>query len=475
MIKRSYSLTLLPTFLLILLLISACSSSPTGNGGGNGSNMPTPSSGGSKTATPVATGTTTNGGNPSQTVPMPPTQTSCPAAGTARAAVMRPLALSGHQDLVYIYNEVPQNTTIAYGHLRLYDATTGKKSDIVTSGIRIDQAQVSSDGQWVLFLSIPDPRGDNQHSALLQLVRMDGQGLQTLYCFPATTYPPYIGSHSRLPISLQWSVDEKSLLFSVNTGNNSSVTSAVTLLNVSSGALRQLMLDSNDALYNYSLVTWLDNTNAYIIKQGNSGPTPPATIYLMNTATATVANPGLVSIYTTQTRFSDNSLDSSYDGTQLYSSYCLEAASPFNTNISVGPAKGGARQAIFQEQPADCVLVLRAVSPNTLLLLVKVFNSTGNDASSQVWKMSLPGGSMQSLATLTTSQNDPKSYDLNETSQFPWSNVARNGSSYALQAIDAANQTQSILVASLSGGSPNAVATTNSGLSTVSLAGWTTL
>lgn len=469
MVKRSHA-ALIPALLLLLLLISACSSSPTGNG----SNTPTVTPGGSKTSTPTSTGTTTNGGNPSQTVPMPPTQTSCPASGTARAAVMRPLTLSGHQDLVYIYNEVPQNTTIAYGHVRRYDATTGKKTDIITSGIRIDQAQVSSDGQWVLFLSIPDPRGDSQHSALLQLVRMDGQGLQTLYCFPASTYPQFISlSLSRLPISLQWSVDEKSILFSVNTGGAGSITSAITLLTVSNGSLHQLMLDSNDAMYNYSLVTWLDNTHAYIIKQGNSGPTPPATVYQMDTTTATVSNPGLASILTTPTRFSDYSLDSSYDGAQLYSSYCLEAANPFNTNIQVGPAQGGSRQTIFQEQPADCVLVLRAISSNTLLLLVKVANSTGY--SSQVWKMSLPGGSMQSLATLTTSANSPLSYALNQTSQFPWSNVSRNGSSYALQEINSTNQTQSILVGSLNGGSPNAVATTNAGLSTVSLAGWATL
>jgi len=90
---------------------------------------------------------------------MPQTQTACPAPNTARAAVMRPLALGSHQNLVYIYNEVPRNTSTAFGHLRRYDATTGQKTDFTTSGIRILQGQVSSDGQWVLFLSMPDPRG----------------------------------------------------------------------------------------------------------------------------------------------------------------------------------------------------------------------------------------------------------------------------------------------------------------------------
>src|SRR5579859_3500590 len=111
-----------------------------------------------------------------QTVPMPPTQTSCPADGSARAAVMRTLSLGKHQNVVYIYNEIPLNTSIAFGHLKRYDVVTGLKTVIATSGLSISNAQVSTDGQWILFLSQIDARGDAKHSAALQLVRMDGQG-----------------------------------------------------------------------------------------------------------------------------------------------------------------------------------------------------------------------------------------------------------------------------------------------------------
>ena len=461
MLKRSQRTAFLPGLLLcaLLLLVTACSARPVGGSGGT----PTPGA--------TASGGTPGTSTPSQTVQMPPTQTSCPAADTARAAVMRPLALGHDQDLVYIYNEVPQNTTTSAGHLRRFDATTGQKTDIVTSGLRIDQAQVSADGQWVLFLSIPDPRGDSQHSAMLQLVRMDGQGLQTLYCFPNATYSGHSATN-KLPISLQWSIDERSILFSVNTNN---ANSQVELLNVATGALSTLFQDQNDSLYYYSVVTWLDNTHFYLIKQGSSGPTPPATLFLLNASTATPTNPGLVQIMTTNTRMSYFSFDSSYDATQLYSSYCLQAASPFNTNIAVGPAQGGARHTIFQEQPADCIQTLRAVLPNTLLLLLQVSNSTTNGISNQVWMMSLPGGSMRTLATLTSFPGNQTNYAMNETSQFPWSNLSRNNNAYALQTVNPATQVQSILVGSLSGGSPNAIATTSPGLSTVSLAGWTTL
>ena len=62
-----------------------------------------------------------------------------------------------------------------------------------------------------------------------------------------------------------------------------------------------------------------------------------------------------------------------------------------------------------------------------------------------------------------------------ETSSYPWSNVSRDGSTYALQEVDSSAQTQSIVLASLNGGKPTPIATTNPGSSSVSLAGWTTM
>lgn len=452
-------------FCCLLILVSACTGLP-GSGSG-GQSTPTASGasgtpGSGATSTPVL-----------QTVPMPATQTACPDANTARAAVIRPLLLGQFQNLVYIYNEVPQNTSTAIGHLRRYDVSNGHKAEVVSSGIRIDQAQISTDGQWVLFVSIPDPRSDPQHSALLQLVRMDGTGLQTLYCFPTTSYPD--ATHgTELPIAVQWSVDQKSILISVNTGKTSA-TSQVFLLDVASGSLRQLFQDQNDASFYYSAVTWLDNTRFYIIKRGLSAPTPPATVYLMDASKATLASPGLTPVLTTPTRQSYYSLDSSYDGTLLYSSYCLLAGSPFSTNLQVGPAAGGSRHAIFQEQPHDCIETMRAVSSSTLLMLMEVGNSSGSGFKNEIWTMNLLGNSTRSLATLTSPDSGNTGYRLNPSSQFPWSNVSRDNGFYAVQAIDPIATNQTIFVSSLKGGDLTAVAVTNPGSSSVSLAGWTTL
>src|SRR5262249_26267020 len=136
---------------------------------------------------------------------------------------------------------------------------------------------------------IPDPRGDSQYSAMLQMVRMDGQGLQTLYCFPAV-------SNGASSAQFQWSVDEKSIVVSVATEDPSATntTSKIFLLNTASGAIRQLFLDQNDSTYQYLVTTWLDNTRFYITKAGtHPGGGVGATVYLVNANTATIATPGL--------------------------------------------------------------------------------------------------------------------------------------------------------------------------------------
>src|SRR5215831_13395812 len=107
--------------------------------------------------TPIATATTS---------PVPPTHTSCPPIGTARALVTAPLALGTHPTIVYI--AIGSHTST----LNRYDVTTRKSTVIVTvSGTALGSAQVSADGQWILFTN----------GTHLQAVRMDGQGLQTLY------------------------------------------------------------------------------------------------------------------------------------------------------------------------------------------------------------------------------------------------------------------------------------------------------
>jgi hypothetical protein len=395
-----------------------------------------------------------------QTVQMPPTQTSCPANGTARAAVMRQVKLGKHPTIVYVYNEVPLNTTIAYGHLKLYDVTTGQKSVLVTSGLSIEHAQVSADGQWVLFLSQIDPRGDRQHESMLQLIRIDGQGLQTLYCLPA-------GTVSR-STNIQWSTDQKSVL--ISTDDNTS-TSTVTLLNLATGKLTT-ELKITDKNYEYSVMTWLDHTRAYIVRSGRFGPVPPIVLSILDTAKYSNPNgSNLKEVLEHSIRFSFLSLDSSFNAKQLFVSYCffVSANQPFETTISVGPATGGAQKTIYHQAPSICVEQIRAVAPQTLLMTVERYNSGNNTYNNQLWKMKPDGSGRTVLFDLP---KNATTYNMNVYTRFPWSNVSRDGSMYTLQTTNQNNLLQTLVYGSLKGGNPTQFAYTYRG--SVDIVGWTT-
>ena len=397
-----------------------------------------------------------------QTVPMPPTQTSCPADGTARAAVMRTLSLGTHQNMVYIYNEIPPNTSIAFGHLKRYDVVTGQKTVIATSGLSISNAQVSADGQWILFLSQIDPRGDAKHSAALQLVRMDGQGLQTLYCFPA-----------KLSVtSMQWSTDQKSVLFATDTATQPAApgTSTITLLDIASGKLHT-ELQIHDPLYSYTLVTWLDNTRAYVLRAGRPGPPPPQVLYLLDTQhNPTTNGSSLKKILEHAVRFSFLSFDSSYDAKQLFVSYCLTAASPFDTTIWSEPATGGTQHTLYHQAPTICAQQLRAISSRTLFIVgQRAVNLNQPSYNTQVWTLNTDGSNRKVLFDIATTA----SYSTSPYSQFPWSTVSRDGKSYMLQTTDNNTGLQTIVLGSLNGSNPQSIAYTYRG--SVSSVGWTTM
>ena len=296
----------------------------------------------------------------------PAISTTCPADGTARPAVMPSLTLGSHRNIVYVMNQACLGCSSA--HIKRYDVTTGLKTTIVTSGLSILHAQVSANGQWVLFLSQVDPRGDPNHSSKLQLVRMDGQDLQTLYCLPSSV----------TSASVQWSTDQKSALISTDASNS---ISTVTLLTLATGSLKT-ELHITDINYSYTVLTWLDTTRAYVIKTGRSGPQPPITLYLLATASHT-----LTQVLQHSVRFSYLSMDSSYDGSKLFISYCFNQTG-FDTTISVGPATGGTQQTIYH-QTNICVQTLRAVTPTTLLMVGQRFDPVHSTFFNQAWKMSV--------------------------------------------------------------------------------------
>ena len=408
-----------------------------------------------------------------QTVAMPMASTSCPLDGTARAAVMKPIKLGSHQNVVYVYNEIPLNTSTAFPHLKRYDVVTGQKTELpVTEGLSIEHAQVSADGQWVLFVTMLDPRVDRVHAAKLQLIRMDGRELQTLYCFPVTK-PSRLAPPS--PINVQWSTDQKSILIDVDSNDT---TSTITLLDVATGKLHtELNIIDNTMSYGYQLLKWLDTTRAYVAKVGRSAPLPPATLYLLDTAKNHDIHGGdLKQILTYPQRFSFVSLDNSLDGKQLFESDCLTVANPFDSTISVGPATGGTRQTIYHQADTTCITSMRVVSPSRLFMLVQYTPDQLNTIFNQVWTLKPDGSGRVVLVNQNAKVGDGlEDWSLSPYTQFPWSNVSRDSKLYSFEAQAFIGNTkhQTLLIGSFNGGAPKEFAFTDRG--SVAIVGWTTM
>src|SRR5690242_11218389 len=137
---------------LLSLLLAACSSEPAKPPITNGSPVPT----------------------------LNRAATICPPSGTARAAIMPSLHIGGQSQLIYYTGDNSSNSFI-----RRINVATGATTDILgLANANITEAQVSPDGQWLLFtLTIESPHGHIE----LRLVRIDGQYQQTLFCQPATS------------------------------------------------------------------------------------------------------------------------------------------------------------------------------------------------------------------------------------------------------------------------------------------------
>ncbi len=390
------------------------------------------------------------------TAPVPPVQTSCPAAGTARAAVLAPLALGHHATIVYIATapgastNVPSSTT-----LYRYDVTTGIKTPIVqVTNEGISQAQVSADGQWILFVS-----NTASASGRLQLVRMDGQGLQTLYCDSTSS-------------NFQWSTNQQVIAFESKSGS----TGFVKLLRVAAGTIQTALTQPLNTPYAYQLRTWLDTTRLYLTRYDTD--VPPDSLAILDLGKGlNQSTSGLITVVNRQPgQFQD--FDSSYDGKQVFVAHspcAYNCSGP--GNITTEPALGGTQQPIYSN-PSYSVVKVRAVTQQSLLFLVANTGfptpSSGDLSHNGLWTVHTDGTGLVRLttdsATLATR--------LNTDSQYPWSNVSRDGSLYAVeqQTIQQSGHsgTVTLLFGSQAGGTPTTFASASNG-TVLSIVGWTTM
>ena len=455
---RKTSLHLL--LLLGLLTLAACSA----NGG----------TGQASSSTPQAR-------QPTSTPP-PVASVDCPAPGTARAAVLPSFSAGTDQTIVYLLN------TGSGATLQRYDVTSGVTTKIISlaqaesaaalapaaSGAapnggsnqaNISEAVLSPDGQWILFVGLSSTQ------ARLQLVRLDGQDLQTLYCVsPASTVAL---SH------LQWSPNGHLVAFATLDQNGSENPHQIDVLNLASGTVQTIFANKLD----YPAVGWLDDTRLYL--RGPMIDSPSMALYLLDLGRGPHQSQNdLLTVFQASDTNPCWDAASSTDRTQVFVSQCTYANTGNNPgpgwdtqegpgSLAEVPATGGSLQPLYTNGTLGLAGV-RAVTPTTLLVLVNNYSANGSADTSQngLWKLSTSGSDFTRLVTQGTHQREA----LNAFAQDPWANGSRDGQFYALAINDDTTNSTSLDVGKLAGGASKSFVTAPTGgdVPSVALVGWTT-
>jgi hypothetical protein len=386
----------------------------------------------------------------------PAISTSCPASGTARAAYMPSMTQGSHPTIVYIVNEGTYSQP-TFGTLKRYDVVTGGKVEIIKmANTFMLSAQVSANKQWLLFVS----RSAGQ--VKLQLIRMDGQFLQTLYCG--------VGTPQGDILEAQWSTNQRSVLFLQVVSSGTSLK----LLNVTTGALQVELAPVRGLTFHPR--TWLDNSRAYIAFQPTDSP--PDRLYILDiTKGANQDSRTLKQVFDASTISSCWDFDSSYDATRLFTSQCTTDPNPTGPGVSNyhgpsvingRPATGGSVTSVYTRNDL-AFRTVRAVTSSTLLFTVG--NTTGTTTQNGLWRMGVDGFQPTPLVKTPGSTDS----QLNQFTQFPWSNVSRSGTQYVLAEVHISTPhiTYTLEYGSLSGGSPFVFAS----ITDVQLwvVGWTTM
>jgi len=407
------------------------------------------------------------------TAPVPLTQTSCPPAGTVRAAVTAPLALGRDANIVYLVTEYSASSSNSTSTLKRFDVTTGAKTEILkVAGVTFGNPQISADGQWILFVT------NTGQIDKLQLVRMDGHGLQTLYCLPA---------HGML--KALWSANQQQVLISASAPPNGFT--GLYLLNIVTGTIEQVYKPtpgSNPVLGSIFVdpITWLSKTQVYV--SFADFPIAPADkIGLLDTDRGTQTIGDLKTVFQqtlgTPHNYPCFDADSSSDASTLFISLCGGISAPNcsgscllgtregPSTITTERSTGGKTNTLLSNQTMGIASV-RAVTSTTLLLLVQNFsmNHTFDPSQNGVWRVTIGGSGLTRLTTEARSTTS----SLCPFSQNPWSNVSRDGSMYAFQTMtNGYPTTYTLAFGQLSGGTPQTLASITG--TQLDVIGWTTM
>ncbi len=375
--------------------------------------------------------------------------TTCPAAGTAHAAVMPSFVPGNDPNIIYVVNEGTINAP-TFGTVKRHDIVTGKSTEIIkTANTRVIEAQVSADGQWVLYNAIINGQDE------LRLIRVDGQEVQTLLCAPA----------GQTIFSSQWSANEQYILFDQGT---QTATPTTYLLDLTSGTLQKELIPAGNQ--GYMPRTWLDRTHVVLTGYAPGSDGTQQGLYLLNIGNG--ANQSDSSLQQIANTTSCWSFDTGFDTSTIFTSQCtgdaLYHSGPSTVNrLSIN---GGSPTTVYSN-PNVAVTVIRDIAPTKLLLLVENAGPLGSTDTSQngLWIINTNG---TGLTRLTTDSDNSEAFC--PFSQYFWSNVTHDGSMYALQGYNPNTNEYKMLFGSTSGGNPTVFADISDG-TTLQLAGWTTM
>jgi len=284
----------------------------------------------------------------------------------------------------------------------------------------------------------------------IQLVRMDGQRMQTLYC----------GSDFGW---MQWSPDNKYVAF-VDPGTppwQDPSKQTFKLLNTTTGTIQTKARDSSHLLPFPQ--AWLDPTHLLVVQSGLPGEESNK-LSLLDITTWTIKP--ILDLSTLVNQCMDATF--SIDGTHLFLSRAASCKGNEHTFASYGPSSievqavtGGPAKTIFRTPYG--ILSLRVATSTSMLLIV--YDGVTLTDPNGVWKMNSDGTGLTKLTSAAAIIKDPANEEINFAGNFgwntdlPWSNVSRDGAYYTIQVNSRAdNALTRLLIGSMNGGTPVTIA-----------------
>ncbi len=388
-----------------------------------------------------------------QTQPMPATQTDCPTSGQARAAVTAPLALGKDQNIVYVDQTASKATLIRY------DVVTGQKTTILNiANAAITNAQLSTDGQFILFIS----------GLKIQMLRLDGQGLQTLYCSKSSNGIP------TAPSNLLWSPNQQLAAFEEPSPYGGPAGPVVRLLDLQHGTV-QSELDSG-MHSSIQLTAWHGNSQVYYTILTPPMTQPLNNVYVLNVPTASELRTNGPVVAAISGFHWNMSLTS--DGNTLVLAQCADIPN-YNAGTGASPdqllppslitaqdAHGGTLHVVYASH-VHTVSSVEAISNDTVLFTIADIPYAPG-AADGLWTTHINGTGLTHLA---------QGYVTLPQSSTPWTSVSRDNKLYVATqttGIGTGTTTTQAFYGSLNGGTPKQFATSTAP-ETLTIVGWSAL